>query len=315
MPAERDVSVDSRRERNARRHELVIAELAERQHGVVSREQLRAAGFSDPAIDRRLGRGRLRLVHRGVYAAGRRGLSKRGWVLAGVMACGDQAVASHRSAAMLWDLDSHGRFVEVTAPTQRRRDHAVRCHRSKIPDDERTVADGIPVTTVARTLLDLAGVASYERLAQALAIAEQRRLGDSPSLTDLMRRYRGRRGQAKLRSLLSRFATSAGVAWSELEVRFAEFCGRHDLPEPERNVAIETGIGTLIVDCLWRTARIVVELDSHAHHADWEAAERDRARDAALSALGYRVIRITWRRLHTDEERLAIELRSALGRA
>jgi predicted transcriptional regulator of viral defense system len=315
MPAERDFAVDSRRERNARRRELAIAELAERQHGVVSRAQLRETGFSDEAIDRRVGRGRLRAVHRGVYAAGRRGLSKRGLILSAVLACGDLAVASHRSAAMLWDLDSPGRWVEVTAPTQRRRDPAVRCHRGTIPGDERTVADGIPVTTVARTLLDLAAVVSGARLAQVVAIAEERRLADSPSLPDLMRRYRGRRGQARLRAVLARFGTGASVAWSELEVRFAEFCRRHDLPEPHRNVAIETAAGTLIVDCLWPDARLVVELDSHAHHSDWEAAERDRARDAALTALGYRIVRVTWRRLHTDEQRLAAEIRSALRRA
>ena len=216
---------------------------------------------------------------------------------------------------MLWDLESPGRTQEVTALTQRRRDPVIRCHRSPIPADERTVVDGIPVSTVARTLLDLAGVVSRERVAQAIALAEERRLADSPSLSDLMRRYHGRRGQAGLREILSRSTVVAGVARGELEVRFREFCGRHSLPEPNRNVALETSAGTLIVDCLWPDARLVVELDSHAHHADWEAAERDRARDAALTAAGFRVIRITWRRLHEDEHRLALEIRAALRRA
>ena len=315
MEAERYISVDRRRERNARPRNRAIAELAERQHGVVSRDQLRAAGFSDPAIDRRVRCWHLRPVFAGVFAVGRIQLSWRGRALAAALASGEGAVLSHRTASAVWDLLEWNGAVDVTVAVQRRPKRGLVLHRGRLPEDEITINGVLPVTTVARTLLDLAAVVSVPRLAQAVSVAEERRLADNPSLPDLMRRYHGRRGQARLRAVLERHRIGDDMAWSELELRFLEFCDRHGLPRPRCNVAVETSAGTLIVDCLWPEAGLVVELDSRAHHADWEAAERDRARDSALIAVGLRPTRVTWRRLHREPTALASELRRGMGRA
>ena len=160
---------------------MAIAMLADRQHGVVARRQLLELGMGRRAIARRLESMRLRPVHRGVYAVGHRELSQVGWWMAAVLACGPGAVLSHRCAAVLWGmLENASATVDVIVPRELTRRDGIRPHTAALAADERTVHAGIPVTTVARTLLDLAAVLDPHALNRALERAEALRLSDRP---------------------------------------------------------------------------------------------------------------------------------------
>ncbi len=271
-------------------------------------------GFGADAIDHRLRTDRLHVVHRSVYAVGHRVLASHGRWMAAVLAGGRGAALSHLAGGALSGLGTgEGRRIDVSVPRRVAERRGLRFHRVALASDELVVRDRIRVTTVARTLLDLAAVLSRERLEQAIATAERLGLADSPSLPELMERYPRRRGMANLRAILGEPGLGTGITRSELEVRFLRFLRRHDLPRPEINAWVEVGGRRLEVDCLWRDARLVVELDSRKHHLDRVAFEVDRARDRALVAAGFRCIRITWRQLHDQPHALAADLRSALA--
>lgn len=145
-------------------------------------------------------------------------------------------------------------------------------------------------------------------------MAEQRTLADSPSLPDLIERYPGRRGIRALRAAIETQRLALGRAKGELEIRFHEFLDERGLPRPRKNAIVEVAGRAYEVDCLWPAARLVVELDSRRHHGDAEAFETDRARDLALLGAGYRVGRVTWRRLHIEPDALEAEIRLAVDR-
>jgi very-short-patch-repair endonuclease len=183
---------------------------------------------------------------------------------------------------------------------------------AKLPADERTVVEGIPVTTVPRTLLDLAAVVPAHELRRALERAEALGLGDRLPLPELLSRHRGGRGAARLRAALER-GVAAALTRSELEERFLSFVERHDLPRPQVNVWLpELGVE---VDCAWRAERVVAELDGRAFHDGPEAFERDRARDRRLQAAGWRVLRITWAALRDQSAGVAADLEALLDPA
>jgi predicted transcriptional regulator of viral defense system len=284
--------------------DAAIAALARRQHGVVSRGQLAELGLGRGAIDWRLAEERLLQVHRSVYAVGHRALAQRSWWMAAVLAAGPGAALSHRSAAALWDLRRGGPSrIEVSVGRQRRPRSGITVHHVPLPPDETTVVDGIPVTTVARTLLDLAGVLPQPQLERAIERAEALRYADSPSLDALLHRYPTRPGTRTLRQIRARGITPTFTR-SELEDRFLAFADAHGLPRPETNV----WLGDIEVDFLWRAERLIVELDGRETHLTAAAFERDRARDRALQAAGWRVVRITWRQLHEEAGALAKDL-------
>jgi very-short-patch-repair endonuclease len=312
MPDDRQVCRPVDGKVAVRRRERAIAELATRQHGVVTRTQLASLGFGADAIDYRLRTGRLHPVHRGVFAVGHRVLATRGRWIAAVLAAGPGAVLSHLSAAALVGLGGAGGVVDVTVRGRKGERQGIRFHRNALGPGETRTYDGIPVTTVARTLLDLASVLDRDRLEQAIGIAEARGLGDSPSLPELVERHPRRQGIANLRAILGDPGPGTGITRSELELRFLRFLRRHHLPRPEVNVWLEVGGRRMEVDCLWRDAGLVVELDSREHHLDAVAFETDRARDRALVAAGWRCIRITWRHLRHQPEAVAADLRAAL---
>jgi predicted transcriptional regulator of viral defense system/very-short-patch-repair endonuclease len=313
MPTEPQVARHSGGQLAARHREARIAELARRQHGVVSRAQLIAIGFGSDAIDGRLVRGRLHVVHRGVYAVGHPLLTNKGRWMAALLAGGPGAVLSHRSAAKLWQIRvAEARGSEVTVTRRRSSRAGLLFHQAAPRADEVTVEDGIAVTTVARTLFDLAAVLSRVRLAGAINQAEARALGDGTSLAELVHRYPGHRGAANLRSILATGRLGLDVTRSELENRFLEFLNRRGLPPPEVNVCIQAGGHWFELDCLWRSARLAVELDSRAWHGTSSAFETDRARDRTLIGAGWRTARITWRQLHLEPDALERDLRLAL---
>jgi very-short-patch-repair endonuclease len=290
-----------------------IAAVAQRQHGVVSRTELMELGIRQRAIGHRLECGRLHLLHRGVYAVGHALLSREGRWMAAVLATGPHSVLSHRSAAVLVGIrPSERTLTEVTVPRRRRSRPGIEIHNSAVPLDEVTNVRGIPVTTVPRTLLDLAAVLSRRDLERAIDQAEVLRLWDPLSLADLVARYPGRHGTRNVRAILAAGRIGATVTRSELERRFLSFLEDTGLPRPQVNTLLEVAGSRFEVDCLWRARRLVVELDGHATHATRAAFERDRARDRTLQAGGWRVVRITWRQLCGAPDLVASDLQALL---
>jgi very-short-patch-repair endonuclease len=202
----------------------------------------------------------------------------------------------------------------VTTPRKSRSTHAIHRHRSRIPPDEVTVVEGIPVTTVPRTLFDLAAVCPVEDVEFALREAEYRRLYDQLSLRDLLARYPGRRGTRAIRTCLARRSEQAGRTRSPLEEIFVPFLRRHQLPLPRLNAWIDMEGTWRQVDCLWDTERVVVELDGFAGHSTRIAFREDRARDRRLRVAGYAVVRIAWSQLDDEPEAIASDLRALLSR-
>lgn len=289
-----------------------IADLAERQHGVVARRQLLGMGLGRDAIRGRVASGRLHRLHPGVYAVGHRVVSREGRWTAAVLVGGDGAVLSHRSAAAFWGIATHSGTIEITSPRDTRSRGAIRRHCTRLPPDEVTVLDGIPVTSVHRTLFDYAGTSPVDRLEAAMREAEFRRLWDRLSLPALLARYPGNRGNANLRLCLERLGRTPGFTRSDLEELFLPFLDRFGLPRPHLNARLEVQGQWIEVDCLWRSERVIVELDSRAAHETHTAFETDRGRDRSLQAEGWRAIRVTWRQLHEEPERVACDLRSLL---
>ena len=305
MAIERALGRDMRGETHAR-----LAELAKRQHGVVSRPQLAAIGLSADTIDRNIARARLHPIHRGVYAVGHRALTRDARWLAAVLAAGPSAVLGFRSAGALWGVRGTSRSaIEVITPRVCRRP-GIQAHRMALPPDEVTVARGIPVTTPARTLFDLAAVVSQDQLEHAFNEAEVGRLTSPVSLRALVVRYPGRRGAQAIKAVLAKHEQyGETVTRSKLERRFLSLVDAHGLPRPRVNRLSDRGE----LDATWPDERLIVECDGFAAHGTREAFERDRERDRALQVAGWRVVRITWRQLTTDADTIARQLRTLLN--
>lgn len=292
-----------------------VGDLAEAQHGVVSRGQLLALGMGRGAIADRFARGLLRRVGRGVYAVGHSRQSHRSRWMTAVFSAGPGAVLSHRSAAGLWGLLPPSSIaIEVTRPTKLRSRPGLRAHRSAILPDEVALVEGIPVTGVSRMLFDLASVLSQERLEGVMNEAEVLGLTDRISVHALLERYPRRPGTVALRTILNDSEGARGVTRRELERRFAAVLASTDLPRPRRNAQLAVAGRFFEVDCLWREQRVIVELDGRFVHGTWRASERDRERDRLLIVDGWRPVRVTWRQLRDDAPAVMADLRRLLRR-
>jgi hypothetical protein len=226
-------------ERGTRGPDRAIREVARRQHGVIARHQLTALGLSDDEIKYRLRVGRLHPLHRAVYATGHAPLTREGRFMAAVLAAEPGAALTHRSAAQHWGLPVAGRGpVDVTVGRNRRPRRGIALHRACLPADEVMVHDGIPITTVPRTIFDMAADLRPRQLERAFNEAEALHLWDELSLLDLLDRYPGRPGGPAVRALLEARAGGAIVTRSELECRFLELVDEVGLPAPETNVVI-----------------------------------------------------------------------------
>jgi very-short-patch-repair endonuclease len=279
-------------ERAKQGKDAAIASVAARQYGVVSAQQLYFLGVTSSAIGDRVGAGRLHRIHRGVYAVGHPRVSHEGRWMAAVLACGQGAVLSHRSAAELWgmlspqppghDGDEVPTHVTVIGGGRSRR--GVRVHRSStLSPDDCTRRAGIPVTSPPRTLADLRRTVPSGLFAAAIRQAEFLHLpiGD------------------ELRSDHTR---------SELEVKFLALVRRHHLPQPEVNARLRG----FVVDFLWRPDQLVAELDGWRAHGTRSAFEADRTRDNRLRVLGFQVVRFTWRHVVDESDGVARTIRSLL---
>jgi len=264
-----------------------IGALATSQHGIVSSAQLHEIGLNNRAVSRRVADGRLIRMHRGVFAVGHTALRPEAYWMAAVLACGPNAALSHASAAALWGIrPTSAALTDVVIPTQagRRRRKGIRTHRTDLP--QTTTHRGIPVTSPARTLIDLATTLPRRALTRAVEEAEKREL-DLSGLTQLT----GRPGTTVVREELNRLPT--GNTRSTFEIAFLRFCQAQNIPKPQANVHIQG----LLVDFTWPGTRVVVEADSFEHHGTRQAFERDRHRDAILHAAGYNTARYTHRQL------------------
>jgi very-short-patch-repair endonuclease len=233
--------------------------------------------------------------------------------MAAVLTGGPGTVLSHRSAAALWGLLPPSSIApEVTRPTRFRSRPGLRAHRSALRSDEVTRVDGIPVSSVPRTLFDLAAVASRPQVERAFNEVEVRGLTDRLSVVDLLQRYPGRRGSGVLRAILAEEEQVRGVTKKELEKRFAAMLVGTDLPRPQRNVDLMVGDRFFEIDCLWRKQRLAVELDGRFVHKTWRTSERDREKDRLLQVDGWHVVRITWRQLRDDAPAVVADLRRLL---
>jgi hypothetical protein len=230
--------------------------------------------------------------------------------MAAVLACGPDALLSHRPAAALLGIreGAPGR-IDVTVPRHLAPREGIRPHRAAVPADERTVRAGIPVTGFARTLLDLAAVLDAHDLRRALERAEALRLADALPLVAVVERYPRRRGSAALRAALADGPLRPALPRSELERRFLAFVDELGLPSPLVNHWIDVGGDLIQVDCFWPDRQLIVEVDSRTWHATAGAFERDRRRDRRCLSAGLPVVRVTERMLVEE----APELERALG--
>jgi hypothetical protein len=235
--------------------------------------------------------------------------------MAAVLSAGPDAVLSHRSAGSLWQILPPVSIVpEVTRPTRFHPRPGVRGHCGLLLPDEITRLNGIPVTSMPRTVLDVAALSTTAQLEKALNEIEVRGITDALSIPDLLDRYPRKRGSSKLRALFADEGAVRGVTRKELEARFSALLSATDLPRPQRNVHLAVGDRFFEVDCLWRAQRLVVELDGRFVHGTWRAAERDRERDRLLQVDGWRVVRITWRQLRDGAPTVVADLRRLLRR-
>lgn len=293
----------------------MVAALAATQYGVVARRQLLAAGLSAKAIGARVRAGRLLTLHRGVYAVGHDRLTRDGHWLAAVLAVGTGAVLSHREAAALHGLRPSSRpKVDVTVAAQRRVP-GIQVHRvERLDAIDTTAVGGIPVTTIARTLVDLATVVPPRALRKAIDEAERSHRLDVREIEAVLTRTRTRNGNGlrRVRGALAELATlGAPVTRSELEDAFLVLLDVQRLPRPRTNRWIEG----MEVDAVWPASRVVVELDGYAHHGGRRAFQDDRTRSNDLQAAGWTVLRFTYADVTQRPRDTADRVQRALAQA
>jgi len=315
--------------------EGLVDRIAERQHGIVTLDQLREAGFTRQMVRHRIRKGRFAPLHRGVYRVGPR-LSARADEMAAVLACGPRALLSHRSAAALWELLPSPwtagspvlmpREVSVLRSDRGVAAPGILAHRvTTLGPKDRTTREGIPVTTAARTILDLARLAARRPgaahsdplppvtrrdLERAIARAEREGLATLADLRAHLTRSPRWPGSVLLREILD---LEGGPAFtrSEAETRLLELVRGACLPPPR----INERVGRYELDFLWRVPGLALEVDGFAFHASRDRFEADRIRDAELAARGILVIRVTWRQIRDDPAAVIGRVARALGRA
>jgi len=283
--AETNVFAAERLISSSRRLTHELADLATSQHGIVARRQLLKLGFSSGQIQRMRASRRLLEVHRGVYAVGHRALGRHAHWASAVLACGPEALLGVRSCAALAGIRRTSlSYVEVTAPRQLGRMPGIKTYVcSRLQPQDRHEIDGIPCTSAALTLLNLAAVLPRRGLERACDEAEVQRLFDLTAIEDVLDRFRGCRGAARLRAVLDEHAIGTTLTRPGLEELALTALDRAGVPRPEVNVrlACRPGVGWE-VDFLWRRRRIVLETDGGRFHSTRGQIERDRRKEADL---------------------------------
>jgi len=296
-----------RRETPFSERETEIAGLARRQHGIVASRQLSVLGFSSQAIDRRVKAGRLHRVRRGVFAVGHTVLSANAQRLAAVLAVGDLALASHITAAAIWEIRQSTTMTHHVTTTRDARDRErLIVHRAPVHPDDRATHNGIPVTSLARTLVDLGDVVPAVQVRNAFVRAEQLRLIDMTAIdATLTRASTRRRGPRILRELLRGYDPRWERTRSDLELAMLDLLAARNFPKPEVNAWIHD---RFMVDFLWADERLIIETDGGTTHDTPTARRADARRDHTLTSLGYRVLRIPAAELTARADAIATAL-------
>jgi hypothetical protein len=274
-----------------------LAALAGRQHGVVSIRQLRRLGYSYKSVRGAVTVGHLHRLHQGVYAVGHTNLSFYGRCLAGVLASGPGSLLSHYSAGWLLGLIAARPVpVHVTTPLPRKRRGALRVHHSRtLIAADRTTEQVIPVTSVARTALDLAAVLRFRNLRRLIRRSEELQVFDLPDFHSVLARNRGHRGRFPLECALAAYEPPR-LTRSELEREFVASVEQAGLPSP----ATAFNVAGYELDVYWPELRFAVELDVYATHGAHEPFEEDRRRDEDLKLAGVELTRVTGRRFERE---------------
>ncbi len=293
----------------------MIATIAAVQHGVVALEQLLALGLSSPALRHRVAAGRLHRVHTGVYAVGHAPLTLDGYYMAAVLACGEGSALSHRSSADKRGLRrTHRSAIDVITTRQGGRKRAgIDAHTSSslLPRDIELV-DGIPCTTVARTLLDLAAVTPRRAVERAFDQADVLRVLDLRQIADVLARAGRHPGAGVLRAIADDHSRKPELTRNDLEEAFLAICADAGLPRPEVNVWIALEPTGYEADFLWRAERLIAETDGGGAHTTRSAFETDRRRDQRLMVAGYRVVRFPWQQVFAEPDTVEATLRALL---
>jgi very-short-patch-repair endonuclease len=305
MPGEASRSNRARRGRNG---SLRAVGVASAQWGVISLGQLRDCGVNADAADRWRRAGRLHTIHPGVYALGHSSVPVEGRLTAALLHAGLGATLSHATAAWWWGLvNPEPTVIDVSAPGKHGSLDRVRVHHPRVLDATRWRR--LPVTTIPRTLLDLAAKASIDLVRQALAQADYRHLLQVDEVAAAC--GQGRPGSLLLREALERHEPRLAMTRSELERLFLALCEAAGIKLPEVNAILEGWT----VDALWRRERVVVELDGRDNHSSPGQIERDRRKDLRLRAAGYVVLRYTWAQIVNEPAAVIADLLAALSSA
>jgi hypothetical protein len=290
-----------------------ILALAARQHGLVTRAQLLDAGLSPQAIKHRLRTGRIHHVQRSVFAVGRPALTREGVWLAAVLACGQGAALSHLSAAALWGIwegaTTRRPQVSVSTGNGCKGPRGIDVHRAPtLQPNDITERHGIPVTTLARTLIDLAAILDAKQMKSAVRHAERIHRLDLARLRASLDAFpKSSHRHTRLRRILDVYVPGTGQTEGEPEAAFLELCAAHGLPLPETQVPI----GRYRADFVWRDLGLVVEIDDRASHDGYIAFHDDRVRDRAMKAAGLDVLRFTSNEVIRERAKVARELQTA----
>jgi very-short-patch-repair endonuclease len=276
-----------------------VWELVRLQHGVIARRQLLALGFPQKAIRHRLSTGRLHRIHRGVYAVGRPSLGRHGRWMAAVLACGDEAVLSHSSAAALWRIGSEVRDaieISIPSPFQRRRPGLRIYRRESLQERDRTTEYRIPVTTPIQTLIDLSLRLDRRGVERCINEADKYDLVHPPELRRALAGRAGEPGVARLRAILDR--RTFRLTREELERRFLPLAREAGLPVP----LTAQWVNGFEVDFFWPELGFVVETDGLRYHRTPAEQARDRVRDQAHTAAGFLHLRFTHEQVRYEPE-------------
>lgn len=281
-----------------------LARLASRQHGVVLRSEALGLGLTPQGLARRCTKGVLRRLHDGVYAVTAVPPSALQTLFAACRWGGGGTAASHRAAAALWQLDGFElQEIEISGPRRLKSQRIIAHPTPAIPPEDLTKIEGVPVTRIERTLVDLAAVVDVDTLEDALDSALRRRLTTVSRMRLRIRSENGRRGIGNLRSLLAERDDQGHPSASRFETRLNRLLLRSGLPAMREYKIWDGGKFVARVDFCYPDGKLIVEADGFRWHSARRAWQRDRERRNQLTAMGWRVIQATWNDLtrHPDE--------------
>lgn len=292
--------------------DLEVARVAAQNDGIVDHLELIALGLSRYEIRGRIERGRLHVLHRGVYAVGHRAISRRGRWIAALRAHGEGSLLARRSAAAHVGLSViEGPRVEICRPpTGRRRRDGISVQAVELPVEDRSVHRGLPVVAAPRLLLDLAPIVGERRLRTLVAEASHRGLLPPDRLASLLERSAGRRGVRAMRLATEGYRDTEQTR-SVPEASFVLLCRRFGLPDPAVNVPV----GDLEVDFLWPQHRLIVEIDGFRPHGNRDRFEGDRERAVHFRLSSYEYLPFTPRQVNGRPDWVARCVATALRNA